>query len=49
MQPPDHDTELDSKYYADRRRRTLLVVLGTVACLLLAGGLHVTGVLPPGG
>lgn len=48
MQPPDHDTDVESKYHADRRRRSTLIVLAVVACLVLAGGLHLTGVLPPG-
>jgi hypothetical protein len=48
MQSPDHDTDLESTYYADRRRRSVLVVLAVVACLILAGGLHLAGVLPPG-
>lgn len=49
MQPPDHDSNLESKYYADRRRRSVLIVLAVVAALVVAGGLHLTGVLPPGG
>jgi hypothetical protein len=49
MQPPDHDSHLESKYYADRRRRSVLIVLAVVAALVVAGGLHLTGVLPPGG
>jgi hypothetical protein len=48
MQPPDHDTDLESTYYSDRRRRTVLAVVAVLAFLALAGGLHAAGVLPPG-
>lgn len=48
MQAPDHDTDLESKFYADRRRRTVLIILTVIAALVVAGGLHLTGVLPPG-
>ena len=47
MQQPDHDTDLET-FEADRRRRTLLTVLAVVAALVVAGGLHLIGVLPPG-
>jgi hypothetical protein len=47
MQQSDRDTELE-KYEADRRRRTLLIVLAIAAALVVAGGLHLSGVLPPG-
>jgi hydrogenase/urease accessory protein HupE len=47
MKPPDHDTDFE-KYEADRRRRTLLIVFAFVAALVVGGGLHLTGVLPPG-
>jgi hypothetical protein len=48
MQAPDHDTDLESTYYADRRRRTLVIVLAVIAVLVIVAGLHLTGVLPPG-
>jgi hypothetical protein len=47
LQPTDHDAILESQYYADRRRRTFLIVLVSVAALVVAGGLHLTGILPP--
>ena len=47
MQQSDHDTDLE-QYEADRRRRRLLIVLALAAALVVAGGLHLTGVLPPG-
>ena len=49
MQPPDHDTDPESTYHADRRGRTRLLVLAVVGALVVVGGLHLTGVLPPGG
>jgi hypothetical protein len=48
MHPSDHADELDSKYYAARRRRSILIALAVVAALVVAAGLHLTGVLPPG-
>lgn len=36
-------------YEARRRRRAFLTVLAAVATLLAVAGLHVIGILPPGG
>jgi hypothetical protein len=48
MERSDHDADLESTYYANRRRRSLLISLAVLAALVVAGGLHLTGVLPPG-
>jgi len=47
MQAPDHHA--DTSLQSDGKPPTARIVLGVLVLLVVAGALHLAGVLPPGG
>ena len=47
MQRPD-DPDVAHPHDTQARRRTALIVMAVIAFVVLAGTLHLAGVLPPG-